>query len=66
MEFKELFGNLSDEIKAKAKDIKTAEEFKAFLEKENIELTPEQVEALSGGSCNCVVNFDCPLIAYGA
>ena len=54
MEFKELFDNLSDDIKAKAKDVKSAEEFKALLEKENVELTPEQVEALSGGGCTCL------------
>lgn len=57
MEFKELFDNLSDDIKAKAKDVKSAEEFKALLEKENVELTPEQVEALSGGGCTCLM-FD--------
>ena len=54
MEFKELFSNLSDDIKEKAKGVKTGEEFKALLEKENVELTPEQVEALSGGSCECL------------
>ena len=69
MEFKELFSNLSDEIIAKAKDVKTAEEFKALLEKENVELTPEQVEALSGGAEACRCLFlepgpwrDCPTI----
>ena len=66
MEFKDFFNSLSDDVKAKAKDIKTGEEFMALLEKENVELTPEQVEALSGGGCNCVVNFDCPLVAIGA
>lgn len=64
MELKELFGNLSDEIKAKVKDVKSMEELKAILEKENVELTPEQVEALAGGGqgTNQCPFFDhCPL-----
>ena len=64
MEFKELFGNLSDEIKAKVKNVKSAEELKAILEKEQVELTPEQVEFLSGGGQGhneCPFYDHCPL-----
>ena len=64
MELKELFGNLSDDIKAKVKDVKSAEELKAILEKENVELTPEQVEFLSGGgqgTTQCSFYDHCPL-----
>ena len=49
MELKELFDSLSNEVKAKVQEAKSVEELKDILEKENIELTPEQVEALSGG-----------------
>ena len=61
MELKELFGNLSDEIKAKVKDVKSMEELKEILENEKVELTPEQVEALAGGFCDCLLFDHCPL-----
>ena len=61
---KQAFANFSDEFKAKAKNLKTMEEFEALVKEENIELTPEQVEALAGGAgcgCNCVDDFYCPV-----
>lgn len=63
MGIKEAFANMSDDFKAKAKDIKTVEEFEALLKEEKIELTPEQVEALAGagqGTNQCPF-FSCPL-----
>ena len=50
MKLEELFGNLTDEQKEKAKACKNVEEFKAFIGDEGIELNDEQLEALSGGS----------------
>lgn len=45
MEFKDL----TDEQKAKAKDAKTPEELIALAKAEGIELTDDQLEAVSGG-----------------
>ena len=62
MNIKEAFANMSDDFKAKAKGIKTIEELEALIKTENIELTPEQVEALAGGKgcgCDCVSNYNC-------
>ena len=62
---KELFGNMSDDFKAKMAACKSKEEFDALIKEENIELTPEQVDALAGGAqnddgCPCyVVYIDC-------
>ena len=50
MGIKEAFANMSDDFKAKAKNVKTKEEFEALIQEEGIELTPEQAEALAGGS----------------
>ena len=57
MKITEAFANMSDEFKAKANNCKSIEEFEALIKEENIELNPEQVEALAGGKhcgCNCV------------
>lgn len=43
------FDNLTDEQKEKAKACKTADEFKAFAEKEGIELTDEMLDEVAGG-----------------
>ena len=41
--------NLSDELKEKAKACKTADEFVALADSEGVDLTDEQMEAISGG-----------------
>ena len=40
---------LSEEVKAKLRECKSAEELRALAEKEGIELTDELLEAVSGG-----------------
>ena len=58
--YKEMYDGLSDDLKAKVVTCKTGEELVALAESEGIELTDEQLDALSGGSdwsCNCF--FDC-------
>ena len=50
MEQKSIFDNLTDEQKEKVKACKTADEFKAFVEKEGIELTDEMLDEVAGGS----------------
>lgn len=49
MGIKETFANMGDDLKAKIKNVKSAEEFDALMKEENIELTLDQVEELSGG-----------------
>ena len=44
--------DLTDEQKAKARECKTPEEFADFVEKENIELSLDELEAASGGYCD--------------
>ena len=65
---KELFGNMSEEFKAKAKECKSREEFNELVKAENIELTPEQVEALAGAGepgCSCYfMNIDCQWVNH--
>ena len=68
MNIKEAFANMSDEFKKKAANCKTQEEFEALIREENIELSPEQVEALAGGKhcgCNCVMDGIDPDCIYG-
>ena len=50
---------LTPELKEKARACKTAEEIKAFLASEAIELTEEQLESISGGNDNLGSN-QCP------
>ena len=40
---------LSEEVKAKLRECKSAEELRALAEEEGIELTDELLEAVSGG-----------------
>ena len=49
MAMQELFNNLTDEQKEKFKACKTQEELLKALDEENIELSPDQLEAVSGG-----------------
>ena len=54
----ELLKGLTDEQKAKLKACKSNEEILKIAKEEGIELTDEQLEAVSGG--NCFTDFDCP------
>ncbi len=49
MDTEKLFGNLTEEQKAKAKQCKSPEEFLKLAGAEGIDLTDEQMDALSGG-----------------
>ena len=49
MELKSIYDSLTDEQKEKVKACKTADEFKAFAEKEGIELTDEMLDEVAGG-----------------
>ena len=60
--YKEMYNSLSDEMKAKVANCKTAEELMELAKSEGIELTDEQLDAISGGfrwTCDysCDVNF---------
>ena len=50
MAMQELFNNLTEEQKEKFKACKTQEDLMKALDEENIELSPDQLEAVSGGS----------------
>lgn len=54
----ELLKGLSKDQIAKLKACKSNEEILAAAKQEGIELTDEQLEAVSGG--NCFTDFDCP------
>ena len=58
MGIKEVFENMSEEIKEKLKNTKTKEDLEALLKEENIEVTSEQLDELAGGVC---IIFGCPL-----
>ena len=49
MAVQDLFNNLTDEQKKKFKACKTQEDLMKALDEENIELSPDQLEAVSGG-----------------
>lgn len=44
---------MSEDLKAKLKNIKTKKELEALLKEENIEITPEELDKLSGGYNGC-------------
>ena len=48
--YKELYDGLSDEMKAKVANCKTADELMELAKSEGIELTDEQLDTISGGS----------------
>ena len=48
---KELLKGLSEEQIAKIKECKNSEELLALAKAEGVELTNEQLEAISGGNC---------------
>ena len=47
--YKEMFDGLSDDLKAKVANCKTADDLIALAKAEGIELTDEQLDAISGG-----------------
>ena len=57
---KELLKGLSDEQIAKIKACKNQEEILELAKKEGIELTDEQLEAVSGGGCFSAEISPCP------
>jgi len=50
MSLENCFENIPDELKAKAKECETSDELVHLVETEGIELTDEQLEAISGGT----------------
>ena len=49
MGIKEVFENMSADVKEKLKNTKTKEDLEALLKEENIEITQEQLDELAGG-----------------
>ena len=47
--YKEMFEGLSDDLKAKATECRTSEELMNLAKTEGIELTDDQLDAISGG-----------------
>ena len=58
----ELLKGLTDEQIAKVRACKAQEEMLTLAKKEGIELTDEQLEAVSGGACT---NYKCPNCGRG-
>ncbi len=56
---KELLKGLSEEQIAKIRECKTSDEILALAKEEGVELTDEQMEAVSGGAVLCKTN-KCP------
>ena len=56
MKRKDLLAGLSEEQIAKIKACKSNDELLKLAQKEGIELTPEQLEAVSGGACSSSKN----------
>ena len=61
MGIKEVFENMSEDVKAKLKNTKTKEDLEALLKEENIEITSEQLDELAGGNNMSCIMFGCPL-----
>lgn len=57
---KDLLEGLTEQQIAKVKACKSAEEILAIAQEEGIELTKEQLEAVSGGSCGSTNYNVCP------
>ena len=47
------FSNISDELMSEARNCKTPEDLQSLIKREGIELTEEQLEAVSGGQDWC-------------
>ena len=48
-QYKEMFDGLSEDLKKKATECKSADELMELAKSEGIELTDEQMDAISGG-----------------
>ena len=59
-DYKKMFDGLSEDLKKKATECKNAEELIALAKTEGIELTDEQMDAISGG-----VNWSCDYSCRG-
>ena len=57
---KELLKGLTEEQIAKVKACKNHEELLALAKEEGVELTDEQLAAVSGGVCTSTPDFVCP------
>lgn len=57
---KELLKGLTEEQIAKVKQCKNQQDFLDLAKQEGIELTDEQLAAVSGGSCHSTPSFTCP------
>ena len=64
--YKELYDGLSDEMKKKVTECRTAEELITLAKTEGIELTDEQLDAISGGSDDSDWTCDCNTDEYDA
>ena len=59
-DYKKMFDGLSDDLKKKATECKTAEELMELAKSEGIELSDEQMNAISGGiDWNCSEANEC-------
>ena len=54
------FNDLSDELKAKARECASADELVKLAQEEGIELTDEQMESIAGGSKWTPMPLDLP------
>ena len=57
------FEDLTEEQKAKARECKTPEELMQLAMDEDLDLTEEQLEKVSGGG-NAWEDFDCPRLEF--
>lgn len=57
---KDLLNGLTEEQIAKVKACKNSEELLALAKDEGVELTDEQLAAVSGGVCTSTPDFKCP------
>jgi len=60
----ELFKGLSEEQMAKLKDCNNVQELLALAKQEGVELTDEQLEAVSGGCGTTTGYWGCPYCGY--
>jgi len=57
----DLLNGLTEEQIAKVKACKNKDELLSLAKKEGVELTDEQLEAVSGGICTSTPEFTCPV-----
>ena len=58
-DYKKMFDGLSDDLKKKATECRTSEELMALAKSEGIELTDEQLDAISGGGGWLCSDYSC-------